>query len=252
MAKAGLRPEVEFVETSAVLRAAQAERVPRARWHDHVTTLPENLPLIVVANEFFDALPVRQIVAGRDGWRERRVDHRDGRFVPVAGPLVPEGLVPASLGGAEGAIFETSPASLAVVRALAQRIEAQGGAALIVDYGHCRSALGDTLQAVARHGFADPWTSPGEADLTAHVDFEALARAAGAEGVRASKCVEQGAFLKELGIDARAAALSRAAPERAAEIEAARSRLVDARAMGALFKAMAFTARAWPVPAGFS
>jgi SAM-dependent MidA family methyltransferase len=247
MRGAGLHPPVHFVEISPVLRAAQAERVPHAHWHDDLDALPAEGPLLVVANEFFDALPVRQLVATRRGWHERLVAHTEAGFVPVPGPLIPAPLEPAET----GTIVETSPASLGVVRALAQRLARQSGAALIVDYGHARSGAGETLQAVSGHAYADPWQEPGSRDLTAHVDFEALGRAARAEGVRVSGPRGQGEWLQAMGIDARAAALAAAAPERAAEIEAARDRLVAPAQMGVLFKALALTAPDWPKPEGF-
>jgi SAM-dependent MidA family methyltransferase len=253
MRAAGLEPPAELVETSPVLRRAQAERLPAARWHDDIAALPEDGPLLAVANEFFDALPIRQLVADGAGWRERLVVHDEGRFIPVPGPRISAEAVPADLRAAPpGTILETSPACLAVVRALAQRIAAQGGAALIVDYGHDRTSTGDTLQAVARHAFADPWTGPGERDLTAHVDFEALGEAAGREGVRVFGPRPQGEWLTEMGIGLRAAALAKAAPGQAAAIEAARERLVSPDHMGGLFKAMALVAEGWPEPAGFA
>jgi NADH dehydrogenase [ubiquinone] 1 alpha subcomplex assembly factor 7 len=253
MRSAGLRPAVHLVETSPVLRQAQAERVPDARWHGDAGALPTGVPLLIVANEFFDALPVRQLVATESGWRERVVAHRGGRFRPVLGPPVGSEALSARLRAAPpGMVIETSPASLAVVRQLARFIAASGGAAVIVDYGHVETASGDTLQAVARHGYADPWIDPGEQDLTAHVDFEALGNAARAEGMRVLGPVAQGAWLRALGIDERAAALARHAPERAEEIAAARDRLVAPDRMGALFKAMALVAPGWPDPAGFA
>ncbi|HTU11297.1 MAG TPA: SAM-dependent methyltransferase [Allosphingosinicella sp.] len=229
MKGAGLTPDVHFVETSPVLRAAQAARVPGAAWHDDLSTLPADGPLLVVANEFFDALPIEQ----RDGnGTVRTVDWREGRFVPV--------------GEVE---TETSPASLAVAADFSRRIAAQGGAALIVDYGHDRPGRGDTLQAVWRHAYADPFEAPGERDLTAHVDFAALAAAA--EGVRISGPVSQGAWLDAMGLPLRAAALAHAAPARTEEIEAARLRLSAPGQMGRLFKVLALSAPGWQEPAGF-
>jgi SAM-dependent MidA family methyltransferase len=246
MRAAGLEPPVHFVETSPVLRRAQAERIADARWHDDVSTLPDEGPLLVVANEFFDALPARQLVAMPDGWRERFVSFAGGRFAPVAGPPVPAAAIPAHVREAPpGTVIETSPSSVAVVRQLAHRVRTRGGAALIVDYGHDRTSPGDSLQAVSRHGFADPWEAPGERDLTVHVDFQALA-----EGARVHGPVGQGEWLKRLGIDARAAALSRD-PARAAEIGAARDRLVEPDQMGTLFRVLALTAPQWPEPEGF-
>ena len=236
MRGAGLDPPVELVETSPVLRTAQAQRLPGAHWHDGVATLPEDRPLLIVANEFFDALPIHQHIG--PARRERMVAYADGRFLPD--PIDDED------------VRETSPASLAIVAALARRIAAQGGAALILDYGAEQGASGDTLQAVSRHAFADPWAEPGARDLTAFVDFQALAEAARAEGVDIFGPRGQGPWLEAMGIDLRAATLAKASPGRAAEIGAARDRLVQPAQMGRLFKAMALVAPGWPVPAGFA
>jgi SAM-dependent MidA family methyltransferase len=253
MRAAGLRPDVHFVETSPVLRQAQAARVPGAQWHDDAGTLPTDRPLLMVANEFFDALPVRQLVATAGGWRERLVTHDEGRFRPIAGPPIGANSIPGSIRSAPpGSVLETSPASVAIVRHLARLIAQAGGAALIVDYGHVRTAPGDTLQAVAKHGYADPWVAPGEQDLTAHVDFGALAEAARAEGARVSGPVMQGQWLAALGIHQRASALANGAPQRVQEIEGAVKRLVDPDQMGTLFKILALVAPDWPPPAGFA
>jgi SAM-dependent MidA family methyltransferase len=248
----GLTPDVHFVETSPVLRSAQADRVPQAHWHEHLSTIPDR-PSLVVANEFFDALAARQIVATERGWRERLVRVEEGCFIPAAGPPVPDAAIPADLRAAPpGTIVETSPAALAIVRLLAHRLTVSGGAALIADYGHVRTSAGETLQAVRGHAYADPWQEPGESDLTVHVDFEALGAGAAEAGARVLGPVEQGQWLQALGIDARAAALARAAPARADEIEAARLRLVAPEQMGSLFKVMALAAPGWPDPAGFA
>jgi SAM-dependent MidA family methyltransferase len=247
MAAAGLDPPVHLVETSPVLREAQAARLPRARWHDDPDTLPEHGPLLIVANEFFDALPVRQLVRTDDGWRELMVTFADGAFRRVPGPIRPGPAADAP----PGTIVETCPAAAAIAGGLARRIAAQGGAALIVDYGPLRSGTGDTLQAVSAHGFADPWAGPGERDLTAHVDFEALGEAARREGVRTSGPTSQGEWLVSMGLDLRVRALARSAPERAGEIRAARDRLAAPDRMGDLFKVIALTAPDWPEPAGF-
>jgi SAM-dependent MidA family methyltransferase len=229
MKAAGLTPDVHFIETSPILRRAQADRVPDAAWHETLASLPKDGPLLVVANEFFDALPVCQFDAQE---RERLVDWRDGRFVATAEVET-----------------ETSPASRAIAADLSRRLVARGGAALIVDYGHDRPGRGDTLQAVFRHAYADPFEAPGERDLTAHVDFSALAAAA--EGVRVWGPVPQGDWLDAMGLPLRAAALARAAPARTEEIEAARHRLAAPSQMGRLFKVLAFSAPQWPEPAGF-
>jgi NADH dehydrogenase [ubiquinone] 1 alpha subcomplex assembly factor 7 len=250
--KAELEPPVELVETSPALRRAQAERLPQAAWHNDIAALPEDGPILAVANEFFDAVPARQLVATEAGWRERLVACEGGRFVPVAGNPIPSEAIPPALQGLRaGEILETSPAAGAIVRQLARRIIMHGGAALIVDYGHVRTGVGDTLQAVSAHDYADPWIEPGERDLTVHVDFEALAAAARDQGARVHGPVPQGQWLQAMGIDLRASALSRASPEQARAIAAARARLVAPDQMGELFKVMALTSPDWPEPAGF-
>jgi len=251
MAKAGLAPPVHFVETSPVLRAAQAERVPDAVWHDSIDTLPTDRPLIVIANEFFDALPIRQLVRGAAGWFERLVACQDTLFLPIAGKQMPDAIIPEALRDAPpGSVIETSPASVAILRDLAQRIVVQGGALLAIDYGYAGPALGDTLQAVRGHAFANPFETPGEQDLTAHVDFGTLAAAALVERARVAGPIGQGAFLTALGIDARAAALAKTVSERADQIAIDKARLTQA--MGDLFQVLAVTAPAWPQPAGFA
>ncbi|HEX8448973.1 MAG TPA: SAM-dependent methyltransferase [Allosphingosinicella sp.] len=253
MRSAGLEPPVHFVETSPVLRAAQAQRVPGAEWHDDLSTLPGDGPLLAVANEFFDALPVRQLVATGSGWKERRVIVEGDRFVPAAGPPVPAAAVPEPLRSAPpGSVIETSPASLAYARFLAERMIMHGGAALIVDYGHDRLCAGETLQAVRMHDYADPWIEPGESDLTAHVDFESLGRAAAGFGLRVSGPVGQGEWLARLGIDARADALARSAPDRHEELKIAKDRLVSPQQMGRLFRVLGLSTPGWPEPEGFA
>ena len=255
MAKAGLTPPVHFVETSPLLRAAQADRVPDATWHDTVDTLPADTALIVVANEFFDALPIRQLVRrgtgdGGGGWHERLVACQDTLFLPIAGKPVPVELLPEPLRDAPaGSVLEISPASVGVMTTLARRIAAQGGALLTVDYGYEGPALAETLQAVRGHAFANPFEAPGDTDLSAHVDFTTLAAAAQAAGAVAWGPVTQRDLLGQLGIDGRASALARHAPDRGTAILADRSRLMED--MGTLFKALAVTHRDWPVPAAF-
>ena len=253
IAKAGLTPNTHFVETSPRLRVEQALRVPGAQWHDDISTLPEDAPLVVVANEFFDALPVEQIVRGPGGWHRRMVACQDILFLPIAGPSIPDTIVPEHLRDAPiGSLIESSPASVAVVRALAARLTMHGGAVLVIDYGYDGPALGETLQAVRSHGFANPFDAPGKVDLSAHVDFAVLAAAAQTAGARVQGPVSQRDFLGSLGIATRAAALARSQPERADEIGAAHQRLTGADAMGTLFRAMAMTAAEWPEAAGFA
>ncbi len=230
--QAGFAGEVHLVETSPVLRERQRSLLPDAIWHDSLDSLPIDRPLLAVANEFFDALPIRQWV----GASERQVTLTADRlaFTP------------------DGPIREDSPARSAVAGQLGALIANSGGVALIVDYGHARTAEGDTLQAMREHRFADALADPGEQDLTAHVDFEALGVALGALNVAVTAVVTQGEWLDRLGITARAEALASAHPDRAAEIEAARRRLTDPDAMGSLFKTVAAYAAVWPPPAGFS
>jgi SAM-dependent MidA family methyltransferase len=251
MARFGLAPPVHFVETSPALRAKQAEAVASAQWHDALATLPRDAPLLVVANEFFDALPIRQFVKTIAGWRERMVSFGPDGFVPVPGTTPYDALIPARLSGANpGSIVEAAPAVAAVAGPLARRLARQGGAALIIDYGYARRAAGDTLQAVHAHAYADPFALPGRSDLTAHVDFGALADAAA--GAEAIGPVDQGAWLQSLGIARRAEALAAAAPTRHEEIMAALHRLTAEEEMGTLFKVLALTAPGWPAPAGFA
>jgi SAM-dependent MidA family methyltransferase len=254
MARFGCTPTgIHLVETSPTLRAAQIARLPAAEHHDEVDALPDDAPLIIVANEFFDALPIHQYVRVADGWRERMVERRDGVLTPVAGDMPADDTIPPSLQSQpEGAIVETTPVSAAIMQRCAFRLARQGGAMLAVDYGYAGPAAGDTLQAVKAHRFVDAFADPGEVDLTAHVDFTALAVAAQNAGVSASPLTTQGDWLRRLGIDARLQSLTNAAPARAEELKGQRDRLVEPRAMGDLFKVMAFTAPDWPAPTGFT
>ncbi|MFM9976814.1 MAG: class I SAM-dependent methyltransferase [Sphingomonadaceae bacterium] len=253
MAKAGFTPTVHFVETSPALRAEQATRVADAHWHAAVQTLPGDAPLLIVANEFFDALPIEQIVRGAHGWQRRLVASQDVLFVPIAGPAVPDAIVPEHYRDAPaGSVIESAPTAVAIVRAVAARLTAQGGAMLVIDYGYDGPALGETLQAVRGHAFANPFETPGQVDLSAHVDFTTLSAAAQMAGCAVHGPVSQRDFLGQLGLAHRAAALARQAPDRADEIAQAHARLTDPGAMGTLFRAMAITAPDWPTPAGFA
>jgi NADH dehydrogenase [ubiquinone] 1 alpha subcomplex assembly factor 7 len=254
MERVALAPPVHFVETSPTLRGRQRALLPQVVHHDGVDSLPDKGPLLIVANEFFDALPVRQCIRVGNEWRERVLLSRDepGRFIPVAGyRRIESGLPPLAAEAPDGAILESPIVGAGIAYALAQRIARQGGGALIIDYGYEGPTLGDTLQAVKAHQFADPFADPGEVDLTTHVDFTMLGNMARQAGLRVHGPVGQGAFLRQLGIDARADQLAQGAPARAEEVEAARIRLTDAAAMGTLFKAMAWTHPDWADPAGF-
>ncbi|MBX3508118.1 MAG: SAM-dependent methyltransferase [Parvibaculum sp.] len=246
---------VHFVETSPALREAQRARVPEAQWHVSIGELPA-LPLFLIANEFFDALPVTQYQRTERGWCERCVDFRDGKFVPVLAPVAAandKALAENVRNAPIGSIAETCPAATAIAEDIAARIAHHGGAALIIDYGYVKSAPGDTLQALRHHRFADPFDAPGEADITAHVDFEALAHAVRRGGAAAHGPVEQGPFLIALGIAARAERLARnAADPQKREIETALARLTGAEEMGSLFKVLGITPPGAGAPAGFA
>ncbi|CAN5325963.1 SAM-dependent methyltransferase [soil metagenome] len=255
MASAGLRPDVHFVETSPVLRGAQARAVPGAAFHDSVATLPGSGPLLVIANEFFDALPIRQIVRSDAGWRERVLTNdriEPGlRFLPALADT-PTAVAEVFGQAPQGSVVEVCPAGATILKSLAERIAAQGGAMLTLDYGYEGPAVGDTFQAVQAHRFADPFLDPGARDLTAHVDFTPLSHAARDVGCSVSPVVEQGPFLHHLGIGARSHALAKAQPDRQAELITAMRRLIEPAEMGRLFKVMAVVHPDWPMPEGFA
>ena len=251
-ARYGFAPKVHFVESSTPLKDVQLASVPHAQWHHDLSSVPMEGPVLVIGNEFLDALPVRQLVRTPDGWRERQVGVEQGRFVPLAGQQPMDAAVPEARRDApDGTILETCPGAAAVIYEIAGRLVEQGGAALFFDYGHDELRYGSSLQAVRDHRKADPFAAPGEADLTAHVDFASLAPIALSRGCRVLGTVTQGRWLRELGIEARAEALAAIAPEHAAAIHAAKERLIGEGQMGALFKVMGLAAPMWPDGAGF-
>lgn len=246
---------VHLVELSPRLRERQRQTLANIdiAWHDSISSLPAG-PAVIVANEFFDALPIRQFHHAADGWHECMVGLADNALALVLSPAtVPEHAIPPALRDApQGSILELSPAREEVMRQLAQRIAEQGGALLVADYGHTRSAPGDTLQAVRAHEPVPVLSTPGEADLTAHVDFQALAEAAAGAGAAVHGPVSQGDWLRRLGLEQRATALkARATPQQAAAIDAAATRLTATDQMGRLFKLLAITGPDAAVPAGF-
>ncbi|MFN6935013.1 MAG: class I SAM-dependent methyltransferase, partial [Tsuneonella sp.] len=248
----GLEPEVHFVEGSPALRKIQLEAVPGAQFHGDLATLPEDRPLLIVGNEFLDALPVRQLVRAAEGWRERMVGLDGDTFIHVAGDRPMDAAIPAEWReGRQGTIIETSPAAASVVQEIAGRLAAQGGCALLIDYGHTDLRAGSTMQAVRAHRKVDPFSAPGEADLTAHVDFATLAGVAQSHGVTWMGTCTQGAWLRSLGIDTRAEALAMRAPQLRNEVLSARDRLVADDQMGHLFKVMGLAAPGWPRGVGF-
>lgn len=242
-----------LIEASPKLRAVQESVLAgeAALWLNDLAALPQDAPFILLANEFLDALPIRQYQRGEAGWHERRVglseDGNSLRFVLDSQALPLQGR-----DAEPGAILETCPAGHAFIGEVAARIQGQGGMALFVDYGPAQSGFGDTFQALRNKGFADPLLLPGEADLTAHVDFAGLARTAQQAGVIAHGPVAQGELLRRLGIEMRAAKLQQnATPQQSAAITAALQRLTGADAMGNLFQAIALTAAESARPAGF-
>ena len=243
---------IHLIERSAGLmeRQRQALAAHTVQWHRDINDLPRG-PTIVIANEFLDALPIRQFEYTADGWNERRVALDDGGAFQWA--LKPaDAHVPDHVAPTPGAIYEDSPAVAAVTVALAARITGSGGAALLIDYGYGGGVSGDTLQAVHKHRPAAVLTAPGAHDLTAHVDFAAVARTAEAAGARVFGPVEQGTWLRRLGIDLRAERLARDKSEAARDaILTGVRRLTDVRAMGSLFKVMALAAPSLPALEGF-
>ena len=242
-----------LIEASAHLRDVQRATLKgrRVEWTSSAADLPEG-PLFLVANEFFDALPVRQFVRDGAGWRERLVGLAPGGGALAFG-LGARMAVPALAARlrdtADGDVVEICPSAAPVMQAVAARIARHGGMALVFDYGGWHS-LGDTLQALRAHAPDDPLAHPGEADLTAHVDFEALVRAA--PDLTASALLPQGLVLERLGIGQRAAALARNLTGAALESHlAAHRRLTDPAEMGSLFRTLAFTRKGAPAPAGY-
>ncbi len=241
---------VHLVEASPRLRAEQAARLGAFApvWHDTADSLPD-APLLLVANEFFDALPIRQFRKDPRGWREVVVGLSQDRLaLGLTDPAPRPDLDRLYADDSDGTVVETCTAALGPVTALSGRIARHGGLALVVDYGGWISR-GDTLQAMKDHAFTDPLAEPGAADLTAHVDFAALARAAAPlEYVYTN----QGALLEALGIGARAARLAAGLAGDALESHlAAHRRLTDPAEMGSLFKALALIRTGGPRPAGF-
>lgn len=251
-----------LVETSPALRARQAANLQGhdPAWHDSLGDVAGG-PMLLVANEFFDALPIRQFVRGPRGWAERKVGlDETGALAfmlepaPVAAALHPVFADPRI---PTGAVAELCPAGIGIAREIGQRLATAPGAALLIDYGYAGPAIGDTLQALRAHQMVPVLDDPGLADLTAHVDFTALAQAAQQAGAEAhptpGRTIDQGDWLRAMGINARAAALSRqATPQQSEAIAAALARLTGQGQMGRLFKAISLTSPGFGPPAGFT
>jgi SAM-dependent MidA family methyltransferase len=247
--------DVCLIEASPMLASIQHETLLTAgapiSWTSQWREAAEG-PAIIIANEFLDVLPLRQYVRGPHDWRERLVG-LDGTGA-LAFRLAPEGEPHIGARAEEGAVLEINAIGHRLIHAVGERVARDGGAALFIDYGHVTTGFGDTLQAVRAHRTVDPLSEPGTADITAHVDFAAMARSARAAGAAVYGPIEQGDFLKALGLDQRAATLARkGGPQQSADIEAARLRLAGRgeNEMGALFKVMAVTNRSLPTPPGF-
>jgi SAM-dependent MidA family methyltransferase len=244
----GPAAEIHFVETSPALRKAQADAVSGATaWHFRLDTVPQGA-LILIANEFFDALPIRQFEFREGRWRERCIGVAADGTLALGLTETTQLLRPA----AEGSILEVSPEREAVALDIGRRLASKPGAALIIDYGHLRSGFGDTLQAVRKHRRCGLLDFPGESDLTAHVDFEALAGALSKGGAAAHRAMNQREFLLAMGLEARAAALSSNAtrPDRDM-IARAVERLAGRAQMGNLFKVVTATSPGLRAPYPF-
>jgi SAM-dependent MidA family methyltransferase len=238
-----------LVETSAPLRAAQAKALaPTApRWAGSLAEVPAGAPVVVVANELLDCLPARQYVRTARGWAERRVGvDAEGRLEFGLAPAPAGFTLPAD--APEGVVWESSPSQEALGLALGARIAAEGGAALLIDYGRDQPGYGDTLQALSAHRKISPLDAPGQADLTVHADFPAVAAAARTAGVETTPISTQAAFLEALGIEARAAALARAQPQQAGLIARQFARLTAPDQMGELFKVLGVHSPGLPLP----
>jgi NADH dehydrogenase [ubiquinone] 1 alpha subcomplex assembly factor 7 len=251
---------VHLVETSPLLRAAQERALKdtgvEIHWHHNIGQVPKG-PAFFIADEFFDALPVHHYVRGAKGWHERVIGLREDVLTFGLSPIkTPDFSIPETVRAApEGSIVELSPESARIARDIAERIQAQGGAALFIDYGYAKHGVGETLQALRSHAFADALKDPGEADLTAHVDFSALADAARQAGAASFGPMTQRDFLLGLGILERSAMLMRQATlEQALALESGTTRLTEdtPTGMGRLFKVLAVTPRGLPAPPGFA
>jgi SAM-dependent MidA family methyltransferase len=250
---------VHLIEASAPLRQVQRQLLPPHKgegnlpptfaWHGRIGEVPEG-PAIVIANEFLDALPIRQLVFTQGTWRERLVDLApDGALRFAVGGQVEAPRLAEARPAEEGTIVELRPGEHDLIAALAAR--RAPFAALFIDYGPAEEATGDTLQAVRRHAYVDPLAEPGCADLTAHVQFASFARKAGAAGLAADRPLTQAEFLGSLGIAERAARLMAANPDLAGSIEAGVQRLMSPTGMGQLFKALLIRSPSLPPPFPF-
>lgn len=232
---------LQLFESNTDLRAEQTKRLAKYNpyWSDEIDAVGED-PLFVIANEFFDALPIRQFVRTDDGWHERLVGlHEGARAFGLSPVVIAESATPAEVRGAySGEILELPAGGAEAMQRIARKVALQGGAILAIDYGYGRTQTGETLQAVKDHAFASPLAEPGSADISAHVNFGLLADAAKAAGLAVPPLASQGEFLLLLGLGERAKALARANPHEAANIARAVERLSAPAQMGTLFKVL--------------
>lgn len=249
--------DLHLVETSPVLIKAQKKNLKgqKTTWHSDLSSVPDG-PILLIANEFFDALPIRQHELTKDGWQERMIGVKDGKLNPVLGDVVrakdiSETRAPED--ASVGSVLETSPQTTAIAEELGGRLTKDGGAVLVIDYGYSKRAYGNTLQAVKGHKYTGLLDAPGKADLTAHVDFETLSVTFANAGARTFGTVDQGTWLLSIGMSLRAETLKEDASEHESnEIDLAVRRLVSPEAMGTLFKVLAVTDAKAPTPAGFA
>jgi NADH dehydrogenase [ubiquinone] 1 alpha subcomplex assembly factor 7 len=238
---------IVLIEMSAPLRDEQARRIPEAEWALKLEDAPPG-PSLIIANEFLDCLPIRQFVKGEDEWREKLVGIDDDNqlvFGLSAALPAPEDDAP------PGTVREIAPALEALIYEIEQRLHAAPGRVLLIDYGYLDAAGADTLQALKRHKKVDPLHAPGEADLTAHVDFARVTHLARAAGLDVAGPITQARFLAGLGIGVRADMLARANPQHGALLERQLHRLTHADEMGVLFKVLCLSSPNLPPPAGF-
>ena len=244
---------VHFIEASGQLRTVQKDKVPSAHWHDDLSSVPDG-PSLIIANEFFDALPIHQFEKLDDKWLERRVHFSDEAFSIVLTEASAKFALtmPNLHSSPNGSILEVCPAALSVTAAIAERLFAGGGAALIIDYGYRKSAAGDTLQALKAHQYHNPLEDAGTADITAHVAFDQIAAVAKSKGTTPYGCATQGPFLMALGIGERAQQLALIAEDDGqSQILNDLKRLTSPDEMGSLFKVLALQAPELAPPPGF-
>lgn len=244
---------VHFVETSKQLRARQAENVPTAHWLDTLADVPEG-PMLLVANEFFDALPIHQYEKRDGNWHERMVGTDAGELGFMLGPCGAQFALASDTlkASADGSILEVCPSALSVIGDISDRLNKYGGAAIIIDYGYRQSAVGDSFQAMQNHSYVDAFAEPGAADLTAHVNFDLLKSVALEKGIKAYGATTQGLFLMAIGLGARAQVLASAGDEaHQKRILEDLKRLTAPEQMGTLFKVLALQPHELAPPPGF-